>query len=144
MDKLQKIKELKQLFDDGVITSSEYENLKNETLNNEDNSISVATINNKTGTLTISWVGRSYLFDFKLDLYLNKESLSSFYFKKSFSTAIPITNEKIQIQLGVPLSNIKTNFNITKFDLDLQKNQDYNMLITFNNGKYSYDLKNIN
>ena len=50
MDKLQKIKELKQLFDDGVITSSEYENLKNETLNNEDNSISVATINNKTGT----------------------------------------------------------------------------------------------
>ncbi|MBK9793987.1 MAG: SHOCT domain-containing protein [Sphingobacteriales bacterium] len=144
MDKLQKIKELKQLFDDGVITSSEYENLKNETLNNEDNSISVATINNKTGTLTISWVGRSYLFDFKLDLYLNKESLSSFYFKKSFSTTIPITNEKIQIQLGVPLSNIKTNFNITKFDLDLQKNQDYNMLITFNNGKYSYDLKNIN
>ncbi|MCC6582809.1 MAG: SHOCT domain-containing protein [Chitinophagales bacterium] len=144
MDKLQKIKELKQLFDDGVITSSEYENLKNETLNNEDNSISVATINNKTGTLTISWVGRSYLFDFKLDLYLNKESLSSFYFKKSFSTTIPITNEKIQIQLGVPLSNIKTNFNITTFDLDLQKNQDYNMLITFNNGKYSYDLKNIN
>lgn len=144
MDKLQKIKELKQLFNDGVITSSEYENLKNETLNNEDNSISVATINNKTGTLTISWVGRSYLFDFKLDLYLNKESLSSFYFKKSFSTTIPITNEKIQIQLGVPLSNIKTNFNITKFDLDLQKNQDYNMLITFNNGKYSYDLKNIN
>ena len=131
-------------FNDGVITSSEYENLKNETLNNEDNSISVATINNKTGTLTISWVGRSYLFDFKLDLYLNKESLSSFYFKKSFSTTIPITNEKIQIQLGVPLSNIKTNFNITKFDLDLQKNQDYNMLITFNNGKYSYDLKNIN
>jgi hypothetical protein len=144
MDKLQKIKELKQLFNDGVITSSEYENLKNETLNNEDNSISVATINNKTGTLTISWVGRSYLFDFKLDLYLNKESLSSFYFKKSFSTTIPITNEKIQIQLGVPLSNIKTNFNITTFDLDLQKNQDYNMLITFNNGKYSYDLKNIN
>ena len=144
MDKLQKIKELKQLFDDGVITSSEYENLKNETLNNEDNSISVATINNKTGTLTISWVGRSYLFDFKLDLYLNKESLSSFYFKKSFSTTIPIKNEKIQIQLGVPLSNIKTNFNITTFDLDLQKNQDYNMLITFNNGKYSYDLKNIN
>ena len=144
MDKLQKIKELKQLFDDGVITSSEYENLKNETLNNEDNSISVATINNKTGTLTISWVGRSYLFDFKLDLYLNKESLSSFNFKKSFSTTIPITNEKIQIQLGVPLSNIKTNFNITTFDLDLQKNQDYNMLITFNNGKYSYDLKNIN
>ena len=144
MDKLQKIKELKQLYNDGVITSSEYENLKNETLNNEDNSISVATINNKTGTLTISWVGRSYLFDFKLDLYLNKESLSSFYFKKSFSTTIPITNEKIQIQLGVPLSNIKTNFNITTFDLDLQKNQDYNMLITFNNGKYSYDLKNIN
>ena len=144
MDKLQKIKELKQLFNDGVITSSEYENLKNETLNNEDNSISVATINNKTGTLTISWVGRSYLFDFKLDLYLNKESLSSFYFKKSFSTTIPITNEKIQIQLGVPVSNIKTNFNITTFDLDLQKNQDYNMLITFNNGKYSYDLKNIN
>ena len=144
MDKLQKIKELKQLFNDGVITSSEYENLKNEILNTEDNSISVATINNKTGTLTISWVGRSYLFDFKLDLYLNKESLSSFYFKKSFSTTIPITNEKIQIQLGVPLSNIKTNFNITTFDLDLQKNQDYNMLITFNNGKYSYDLKNIN
>lgn len=144
MDKLQKIKELKQLFDDGVITSSEYENLKNETLNNEDNSISDATINNKTGTLTISWTGRSYLFDFKLDLYLNKESLSSFYFKKSFSTTIPIINEKIQIQLGVPLSNIKTNFNITTFDLDLQKNQDYNMLITFNNGKYSYDLKTIN
>jgi len=144
MDKLQKIKELKQLFDDGVITSSEYENLKNETLNNEDNSISVTTINNKKGTLTISWVGRSYLFDFKLDLYLNKESLASFYFKKSFSTTTPIINEKIQIQLGVPLSNIKTNFNITTFDLDLQKNQDYNMLITFNNGKYSYDLKTIN
>ena len=143
MDKLQKIKELKQLFDDGVITSSEYENLKNETLNNEDNSISVATINNKTGTLTISWVGRSYLFDFKLDLYLNKESLSSFYFKKSFTMTIPIINENMQIQLGVPLSNIKTNFNITTFDLDLQKNQDYNMDITFSNGKYSYDLKKV-
>ena len=50
MDKLQKIKELKQLFNDGVITSSEYENLKNETLNNEDNSISVATINNNPRT----------------------------------------------------------------------------------------------
>ena len=143
MDKLQKIKELKQLFDDGVITSSEYENLKNETLNNEDNSISVATINNKTGTLTISWVGRSYLFDFKLDLYLNKESLSSFYFKKSFTMTIPIINENMQIRLGVPLSNIKTNFNITTFDLDLQKNQDYNMDITFSNGKYSYDLKKV-
>ena len=143
MDKLQKIKELKQLFDDGVITSSEYENLKNEILNTEDNSISVATINNKTGTLTISWVGRSYLFDFKLDLYLNKESLSSFYFKKSFTMTIPIINENMQIQLGVPLSNIKTNFNITTFDLDLQKNQDYNMDITFSNGKYSYDLKKV-
>ena len=30
MDKLQKIKELKQKFDDGVITSSEYENIKND------------------------------------------------------------------------------------------------------------------
>jgi|JI6StandDraft_1071083.scaffolds.fasta_scaffold170205_3 hypothetical protein len=143
MDKLQKIKELKQLFDDGVITSSEYENLKNEILNTEDNSISVTTVNNKTGTLTISWVGRSYLFDFKLDLYLNKESLSSFYFKKSFTMTIPIINENMQIQLGVPLSNIKTNFNITTFDLDLQKNQDYNMDITFSNGKYSYDLKKV-
>ncbi|MFN8284140.1 MAG: SHOCT domain-containing protein [Chitinophagales bacterium] len=144
MDKLQKIKELKQLFDDGVISSSEYENLKNEILNTEDNSIGVATVNNKTGTLTISWIGRSYLFDFKLDLYLNKESLSSFNFKKSFTKTIPIINENMQIQLGVPLSNIKTNFNITTFDLALQKNQDYNMIITFNNGKYSYDLKTIN
>lgn len=144
MDKLQKIKELKQLFDDGVITSSEYENLKNEILNTEDNSISVATVNNKTGILTISWIGRSYLFDFKLDLYLNKESLSSFNFKKSFTKTIPIINENMQIQLGVPLSNIKTNFNITTFNLDLQKNYDYNMLITFSDGKYSYELKKVN
>ena len=56
---------------------------------------------------------------------------------------IPIINENMQIQLGVPLSNIKTNFNITTFDLDLQKNQDYNMDITFSNGKYSYDLKKV-
>lgn len=141
MDKLENLKKLKQLLDDGVLSEKEYSEMKNEILSKTDDDVKSSletpiTENkkNKTGTLTVGFKGQWFLFDAKTQLFVNNVLHSTHSTKQGFSVQIPITSEKISIK--VVLMSIKS----TVYDLEeLDKSKDYSLGLIYDTawGKYS-------
>jgi hypothetical protein len=144
MDKLENLKKLKQLLDDGVLIENEFSEMKNEILsktvsdtkaqerlNYKENKIAQQT---KNGILTISFSGQWFLFDAKTQLFVNNELHSTHSTKKGFSVRIPITSDKMSIK--VVLMSIKS----TVYELEeLNKSRDYSLGLIYDTtwGKYS-------
>ena len=141
MDKLENLKKLKQLLDDGVLSEKEYSEMKNEILSKTDDDVK-SSLNtpvkenkkNKTKILTVGFKGQWFLFDAKTQLFVNNVLHSTHSTKQGFSVQIPITSEKISIK--VVLMSIKS----TVYDLEeLDKSKDYSLGLIYDTawGKYS-------
>ncbi|RDI50479.1 SHOCT domain-containing protein [Flavobacterium glaciei] len=141
MDKLENLKKLKQLLDDGVLSEKEYSEMKNEILSKTDDDVKSSletpiTENkkNKTGTLTVGFKGQWFLFDAKTQLFVNNVLHSTHSTKQGFSVQIPISSESISIK--VVLMSIKS----TVYELEeLDKSKDYSLGLIYDSawGKYS-------
>jgi hypothetical protein len=141
MDKLENLKKLKQLLDDGVLSEKEYSEMKNEILSKTDDDVKSSldtpvkeNKKNKTGILTVGFKGQWFLFDAKTQLFVNNVLHSTHSTKQGFSVQIPITSEKISIK--VVLMSIKS----TVYDLEeLDKSKDYSLGLIYDTawGKYS-------
>ena len=141
MDKLENLKKLKQLLDDGVLSEKEYSEMKNEILSKTDDDVKLSldtpiTENkkNKTGTLTVGFKGQWFLFDAKTQLFVNNVLHSTHSTKQGFSVQIPISSESISIK--VVLMSIKS----TVYELEeLDKSKDYSLGLIYDSawGKYS-------
>ena len=144
MDKLENLKKLKKLFDDGVLSEKEYSEMKNEILSKSDNETKpLQNLNveqkkesqqNKNGVLTVSFGGQWFLFDAKTKLFVNDELHSTHSIKNGFSVKIPIVSDKMVIK--VVLMSIKT----TIYELEeLDKSKDYSFGLIYDTvwGKYS-------
>jgi hypothetical protein len=144
MDKLENLKKLKQLFDDGILSEKEFSEMKNEILTKNDNEIipfknlyenirkEVKQI--KKGILTISFGGQWFLFDSKTKLFIDGDLHSTHSTKNGFSVEIPIESNNITLKLQI-MELESTIFEIE--DLDIQKN--YSMIVEYSRmwGKYS-------
>ena len=144
MDKIENLKKLKLLFDDGILTEKEFSEMKYEILTKIDNEIipSGNVYKNhykespkiKSGVLTISFAGQWFLFDAKTKLFINDELHSTHSIKNGFSVDIPILSDKLTIK--VVLMSIKT----TVYELEeLDKTKDYSFGLIYDMawGKYS-------
>jgi|LakMenEpi05May12_1017382.scaffolds.fasta_scaffold05026_1 hypothetical protein len=144
MDKLENLKQLKQLFDDGILSEKEFSEMKNEILTKNDNEIitsknlyenirkEVKQVNN--GFLTVSFAGQWFLFDAKTRVFVNSDLHSTHSTKNGFSLKIPIESDCISLRLEINELE-STTFEIE--DLDIKKN--YTMLVEYSRiwGKYS-------
>jgi len=144
MDKLENLKKLKQLFDNGVLSEKEYSEMKNEILSKTDGEAKPAqgtpiaenkeVPKPKIGMLTVSFSGQWFLFDAKTQLFVNNELHSTHSTKQGFSVKIPITSDKMSIK--VVLMSIKS----TIYELEeLDKSKDYSLGLIYDStwGKYS-------
>ena len=144
MDKLENLKKLKKLFDDGLLTEIEYSQMKNEILTKSDNEIKQPQNikeeqkkeihQNKNGVLTVSFGGQWSLFDAKTKLFINDELHSTHSIKNGFSVKIPIESDKMIIK--VVLMSVKT----TTYELEeLDKSKDYSFGLIYDRvwGNYS-------
>jgi hypothetical protein len=144
MDKLENLKKLKQLFDDGILSEIEFFEMKNEILTKNDNetkssenlfeNVRLESKQIKKGVLTISFGGQWFLFDASTKLFINDAFHSTHSIKKGFSVEIPIESDKLIIK--VVLMSIKT----TIYELEeLDKTKDYSFGLIYDNawGKYS-------
>lgn len=144
MDKLENLKKLKQLFDNGVLSEKEFFELKNEILSKVDGEIKSSRHLNfeqnieskqiKNGFLTVSFDGQSFTFDAETKLFINDELHSKHSTINGFSVEIPILSDKMEIK--VVLMSIKT----TIYELEeLDKSKDYFFGLIYDNvwGRYS-------
>jgi hypothetical protein len=144
MDKLENLKKLKQLLDDGALSGEEYSKMKNEILSNVDEEIKPSldadikenkkVKKTKTGILTVSFKGQWFLFDAKTQLFINNVLHSTHSTKNGFRVEIPIASEEISIK--VVLMSIKS----TEYKLEeLDKSKDYSFGLIYDSawGKYS-------
>lgn len=144
MDKLENLKKLKQLLDDGVLSEKEYSQMKNEILSKTDNDVKSSLDTpakekkkdkkNKSGILTVGFKGQWFLFDAKTQLFVNDVLHSTHSTKQGFSVQIPISSEKISIK--VVLMSIKS----TVYELEeLDQSKDYSLGLIYDSawGKYS-------
>ena len=136
MDKIDKLKELKELHDDNIISNEEYISLKNEILNIKTNpkEQKIENVKTKPGLFKLVFDGLWFLFDVKTKIYINGVLLSSESTKNGFQLTIPIDSTKLEIELS--LLGIKS----TKFkveEIDLYKNYTMTFFYDKNWGKYS-------
>jgi hypothetical protein len=141
MDKLENLKKLKQLLDDGALSEKEFVEMKIQILsktNNEEESIQNLNVTKKgteqNGILTISFSGQWFLFDAKTKLFVNDDLHSTHSTKQGFNVRIPIMTDKISIK--VVLASIKS----TVYELqELDKSKDYTLGLIYDTawGKYS-------
>lgn len=141
MDKLENLKKLKQLLDDGALSEKEFVEMKIQTLsktNNEKESIQNLNVTKKgteqNGILTISFSGQWFLFDAKTKLFVNDDLHSTHSTKQGFNVRIPIITDKISIK--VVLASIKS----TLYELqELDKSKNYTLGLIYDTawGKYS-------
>jgi hypothetical protein len=147
MDKLENLKKLKQLFDDGVISEKEYSEMKNEILSGNGNNIkpketlyAQSKLNSqiKKGKFTLSFKGNWSLFDAKTKILINNELRYTEFTKRGFEVSFPIENSQMKLELIVGGVN-STIFDIKK--IEVHKN--YIMVLNFNKtwGKYNNNFK---
>jgi hypothetical protein len=144
MDKLENLKKLKILFDDGILSENEYSEMKNEILSKSNNQISaskklsiesiITSPQSKNGVLTVSYPGRYFLFDAKTKLYVNNELHSTHSTKKGFSVKIPIDFESVTLKVAI-LDSQSTSYEIE--ELDMVKNYSMELIYDIVWGKYS-------
>jgi hypothetical protein len=144
MDKLENLKKLKALFDDGIISEIEYSEMKSEILSKSDNQISSSqnfnitakteAPNKKNGVLTVTYPGKYFLFDANTKLYVNGELHSTHSTKKGFNVKLPIHSESITLKF-VLSGMISTTYEIEELD----KVKDYFMELIIDEtwGNYS-------
>lgn len=144
MDKLENLKKLKQLFDDGILSEKEFFEMKNEILSRNDIETKssenlyenvrkeVKQVNN--GFLTVIFAGQWFLFDAKTRIFVNSELHSTHSTKNGFSSKIPIESDCISLRLEINELE-STTFEID--DLDIKKN--YTIIVEYSRmwGKYS-------
>jgi len=148
MDKLENLKKLKQLFDNGVLSEKEYSEMKNEILSKKDSEIKPSQVTpipenkevpkTKVGMLTVNFSGKWALFDAKTQLLVNNELHSTHSTKQGFSVKIPIISDKMSIK--VVLMGIKS----TVYEVEeLDKSKDYSLGLFYDSawGKYSNKYK---
>lgn len=148
MDKIENLKKLKQLFDDGVLSEKEFSEMKNEILSKTNAEVKPSqgipfaenkeVPKSKTGMLTVSFGGQWFLFDAKTQLFINNELNSIHSTKQGFSVKIPIISEKMTIK--VVLMSMKS----TVYELEeLDKSKDYSLGLIYDStwGKYSNKFK---
>ncbi|GEC72233.1 hypothetical protein SAMN05443543_103373 [Flavobacterium flevense] len=141
MDKLENLKKLKQLLDDGALSEKECVEMKIQILsktNNEKESIQNLNVTKKgteqNGILTISFSGQWFLFDAKTKLFVNDDLHCTHSTKQGFNVRIPIITDKISIK--VVLASIKS----TLYELqELDKSKNYTLGLIYDTawGKYS-------
>jgi hypothetical protein len=150
MDKIEELKKLKQLLDDGVISENEFQSLKNEILNNDAETSRVlqdveklkldeVTKNEASyGTLTVRYNGRWFLFDPKTIIKVNGIIHSKHLTKKGFSVNIPIKSQSINLEVTVN-NTVLTVYNLN----DLKEELNYNLELKFDmqSGGYSNKYK---
>ncbi|WP_395051160.1 SHOCT domain-containing protein [Flavobacterium sp.] len=143
MDKLDNLKKLKALFDDGIISEKEYSEMKNEILSKSStetqspqNSFDEPKnmVQTKKGKFTLGFKGSWSLFDAKTKIFINNELLFTESTKNGFEVSFPIQNSEIKVKLLVGGIN-STVYNIE--EIELHKN--YKLTLNFDktSGKYS-------
>ena len=147
MDKLENLKKMKLLLDDGILTETEFLMMKNEILTNNNELLPTRNLNEnnrketqliKSGFLTVIFNGQWALFDAKTKIFINDELHSTHSTKNGFNVKIPIETENIKLKLQI-MELESTTFEID--DLDVQKN--YSIILKYDRiwGKYSSKFK---
>lgn len=144
MDKIENLKKLKELLDNGVISSNEFSKMKSEILSDKDDGVELSQvqstkgdsnkINESTGTLTVRFDGQWFIFDVKTQLFVDNKLHSTHSTKRGFNAVIPITSDRLLIK--VVLMSMKS----TEFELEeLDKSKDYTLILKYDTawGKYS-------
>lgn len=147
MDKLENLKKLKQLFDNGVLSEKEYSDLKNDVLSKNDNSVKPEERFNekpqknckiKNGNFILSFKGNWSLFDAKTKIFINNELCFTESTKNGFEVSFPI--ESAQIKLKMVVGGV----NSTIFDIkEIELHKNYKMELSFDRtcGKYNNNFK---
>ncbi|WP_116786856.1 SHOCT domain-containing protein [Flavobacterium psychrotrophum] len=144
MDKIEKLKQLKQLLDDSVINSDEYNAMKQEiiagnatyTLPETSSSPErTSPVMNKKGDIRLVFAGcKGFFFDVKTKIFINGTLLSAESTKRGFDLIAPISGRELSIRLV--LGGMKsTTYEIT----EIEPNKDYTMTFSYDLtwGKYS-------
>ena len=138
MDKISKLKELKELLDNNIISNQEYNYLKEEILEVKTNliekEIELIQNNENNGVLTLVYEGMWFLVDVKTKIYKNGVLITTESTKKGFNLKIPIDSTNMELELSL-LGIKSTKFKIE--EIDLRKN--YTMTCFYDRtwGKYS-------
>lgn len=144
MNKIENLKKIKKLFDDGILSEKEFSEMKNEILTKNNSTIKSSenmyesvrkeVLQIKSGVLTISFGGHWFLFDLKTKLFIDGGLHSTHSTKNGFTVKIPIESDNITLKLQI-MELESTIFEIE--DLDIQKN--YSMIVKYSRmwGKYS-------
>ena len=64
------------------------------------------------GTLTIKWEGQWMLFDAKIHVCVNGDTVGSYSFKKGFEVSVPITSEKMLIGVKCSIRSCQPVLNV--------------------------------
>jgi hypothetical protein len=153
MDKIENLKKIKQLFDDGILSEKEFSEMKNEILTKNNNELKSSenelksskklkknkdNQQNKNGVLTVNFPGVWTVIDVKTKLFVNDELHSTVSTKNGFNIKLPIKSENITLKLQIT-SEESTSFEIEELD----KLKNYTMIVDYSRmwGKYSSKFK---
>jgi hypothetical protein len=142
MDKLENLKKLKTLFDDGIISEKEYSEMKNEIISIPDikslQNLNIENNNNnghtKKGIFTLNFKGNWSVFDATTKIYIDNELLFTESTKKGFEVSFPIQSSEIKLRLVVGGVN-STIYNID----EIEPYKNYKLILNFDKmvGKYN-------
>lgn len=102
---------------------------------------SCTTNNSERGMLTIKWAGMWMLFDTKIHIRANGTEIGVFSFKKGFEVTIPITNNrmlldvKFSIRSQQPILNVNPSENYTLYFVNTRITGIFDFILVDKNGK---------
>ncbi len=149
MDKLENLKKLKQLFDDGVLSEKEYSEMKNEILNiqnvtNEKTHKEIDTRENERnsikGNINLIFKGVFMLMDAKIKIHVDNELIATESLKKGFNISIPVKKDTHTFKIIQSLLiSTKTEFTIS----ELQEGDNCTVLLEYDRttGTFSNNIK---
>lgn len=143
MEKLDELRKLKSLFDEGVLTEDEFLSMKNEILSQQTKNeihdlIKEETTVNKKGILNICFGGQWFLFDCTTKLFINDELHSSHSTKEGFDVDIPINSDTMTVKL------VLAGMRSTTYEIEeLNSSKHYTMELIYSStwGRYSNEFK---
>ncbi|MFT6443640.1 MAG: hypothetical protein ACJASM_003202 [Salibacteraceae bacterium] len=139
MDKIEELKKLKQLLDDGILNESEYGAMKKAILGGTPQKESLATnhmssaaadkVEIHEGVLTVKWGGQFALIDMKVQLYVNEDHHSTQSFRKGFSVEIPIITDKLKVRVE---NKVITGTNSITYEIEeIEQGKDYLLELSY-------------
>ena len=100
-----------------------------------------STDNNERGTLTIKWDGMWMLVDAKIHVRANGTEVGVFSFKKGFEVTVPITNNRILVDVKFsirsyqPILNVNPSENYTLYFVYSRMIGGFDFILVDKNGK---------